>query len=127
MKLNATGCGGLGAGDKPRNRKPPALPLNAWRLRGEDEQTERNSTMLESPVQKAGVETPASSTGMTLGHERLLSIEDVRDITGLGEVTASKLMKESGRAIRLHRRLYVLESSFFSFLHEKEVTEPCPL
>lgn len=78
-----------------------------------------------SVTTEAGVKAPA--TNMTLGRERLLGIEDVCHITGLGEVTASKLMKESGRAIRLHRRLYVLESSFFSFLHEKEVTEPCPL
>lgn len=81
--------------------------------------------MEPTPLSKAGVDAPA--TRVALGRERLLGIEDVCDITGLGEVTASKLMKESGRAIRLHRRLYVLESSFFSFLHEKEVTEPCPL
>lgn len=81
--------------------------------------------MSESPVQKAGVETPATSA--TLGRERLLGIEDVCGLTGLGEVTASRLMKESGRAIRLHRRLYVLESSFFDFLRSKEASEPCML
>lgn len=81
--------------------------------------------MVDSVYTKAGV-SPAPSR-IALGRERLLSIEDVCDITGLGEVTASKLMRESGRAIRLHRRLYVLESSFYSYLHEMEVSEPCTL
>lgn len=81
--------------------------------------------MESTPLSKAGVNDPA--TRVVLGRERLLSITDICELTGLGEATASKLMRESGRAIRLHRRLYVLESSFFSFLHEKEVTEPCPL
>lgn len=76
-------------------------------------------------VSEAGV-SPAPSR-IALGRERLLSIEDVCGITGLGEATASKLMRESGRAIRLHRRLYVLESSFYSYLHEMEVSEPCTL
>ena len=74
---------------------------------------------------KAGVDSPA--TCVTVGRERLLGIEDVREITGLGQVAASKLMKESGRAIRLHRRVYVLESSFFAYLHELEVSDPCSL
>lgn len=80
-----------------------------------------------SAIPKAGVETPTIGVGMTLGRERLLGIEDVSDITGFGEVTASKLMKESGHSIRLHRRLYVLESSFFDYLRSKEMTEPCTL
>ncbi len=36
-------------------------------------------------------------------------------------------MKESGRAIALHRRIFILESSFFSYLRELEVCEPCKL
>ncbi|MEF2860211.1 MAG: hypothetical protein U0N93_08935 [Collinsella sp.] len=68
---------------------------------------------------------PAASSGPDLGHERLLGISDVSNMTGLSPVTASKLMKESGRAIALHRRIYILESSFFAYLHELEVSGPC--
>lgn len=74
---------------------------------------------------KAGV-TPAPPA-IIIGRERLLGVPDVCEITGLADVTAAKLMKESGRCISLHRRLYVLESSFFAYLHEVEVTEPCTL
>lgn len=71
--------------------------------------------------------SPADSFSPSLGHERLLGITEVCKITGLSPVTASKLMKESGRAIALHRRIYILESSFFAYLHELEVSEPCRL
>lgn len=69
--------------------------------------------------------SPAVSYGHNLGHERLLGISEVCKITGLSPVTASKMMKESGRAIALHRRIYILESSFFAYLHELEVEKPC--
>lgn len=69
--------------------------------------------------------SPAVSSGPNLGHERLLSISDVSKMTGLSPVTASKFMKESGRAIALHRRVYILESSLFTYLHELEASTPC--
>lgn len=69
-------------------------------------------------VPEAGV-NPAPSH-IVLGCERLLGIPDICELTGLGEATVSKLMKESGHCIRLHRRLYLLESSFFSWLKEQE-------
>lgn len=69
-------------------------------------------------VPEAGV-NPAPSR-IVLGRERLLGIPDICELTGLGEATVSKLMKESGHCIRLHRRLYLLESSFFSWLKEQE-------
>lgn len=80
---------------------------------------------MASPTPDAGV-SPASPR-IVLGRERLLDIPEICKITGLGEATASKLMKESGRCIRLHSRLYVIESSFFAYLHELEVTNPCKL
>ena len=46
-------------------------------------------------------------------------------MTGLSPVTASKFMKESGHAIALHRRVYILESSLFTYLHELEASKPC--
>lgn len=36
-------------------------------------------------------------------------------------------MKESGRCLKLHSRLFVIESSFFEYLHELEVSDPCSL
>ena len=81
--------------------------------------------MIDSSTPNAGVSTP--ETRIVLGSERLLGIPDVCQITGLGEATASKLMKESGRAIRVHSRLYILEQSFFAYLRELEVNEPCTL
>lgn len=84
--------------------------------------------MFVEPEPYAAVQaSPAVSSGPNLGHERLLGISDVSNMTGLSPVTASKLMKESGRAIALHRRVYILESSFFKYLQELEVSEPCRL
>lgn len=79
--------------------------------------------MLESYSAGAGVHTPVNSTH--IGRERLLGVPEVCQLTGMCPVTASKAMKESGRCIRLHRRLYVLESSFFRWLKELEVSQPC--
>lgn len=79
--------------------------------------------MVDSTVPKAGV-APAPAR-VVLGRERLLGVPEIRELTGLGEVAAASLMKESGRCLRLHSRLYVIESSFFAYLHELEVNEPC--
>lgn len=76
-------------------------------------------------VPEAGV-VPAASR-IVLGRERLLDIPEICKITGLGEATASKLMKETGYCLKIHSRLYVIESSFFAYLHKLEVTSPCKL
>lgn len=76
-------------------------------------------------VPEAGA-TPAPSR-LVVGRERLLGIPEVCKLTGLGEATASKLMKETGCCIKLHSRLYVIESSFFSYLHGLEASDPCKL
>lgn len=52
--------------------------------------------------------------------DKLLTISDISEILGVSPVTASKFMKESGRAISVHRRLYVLSSSFYEYLKEIE-------
>lgn len=62
-----------------------------------------------------------------LGRERLLGVPEICEITGFGNVTAARLIKESGYGIKVHSRLFVLESSFFNYLHKLEVTEPCSL
>lgn len=56
----------------------------------------------------------------TLGSDRLLSIQNVSEITGFCPVVASRLMKESGREIVVHRRKYILESSLLAYLRELE-------
>lgn len=50
-----------------------------------------------------------------LGNERLLDLQDVRNLLSVGEVTASKIMKEAG-CITLHRRLYCFESQMTAYL-----------
>ena len=55
-----------------------------------------------------------------IGTDRLLGIRNVSKITGLCPVTASQLIKESGREIVLHRRKYILESSLLAYLKEVE-------
>lgn len=73
------------------------------------------------------MEGSSSASCATIGRERLLSTSDICELTGLGEATAATLMKETGRCLKLHGRLYVIESSFFAYLHEKEANEPCQL
>lgn len=80
-------------------------------------------TSIDTP--NAGVNEPV--VRVVLGWETLLGIPEVCQMTGLCPVTASKLMKETGKCLQLHRRLYVLESSFLNFLHEQEVSNPCEI
>lgn len=61
----------------------------------------------------------------TSSSERLFGIPEVRRITGFGYATAARLMKESGCCFKTHNRLFVLESSFFDYLHSLEVTNLC--
>ena len=55
-----------------------------------------------------------------IGSDRLLSIQKVSEITGFCPVVASRLMKESGREIVVHRRKYILGSSLLAYLRELE-------
>ena len=59
-----------------------------------------------------------------LGDDRIMSISDVAETLGVCPVTASKIIKESGRGITLHRRIFILQSSFMAFLAEREA-ETC--
>ena len=64
--------------------------------------------------------SPDSKTYRMLGDDRVLSITDVAEALGVCPVTASKIIKESGREIVLHRRIFILQSSFLAFLAERE-------
>lgn len=57
--------------------------------------------------------------------ETLLDVSDIQALTGLCKPIARKLMRESGHCVTLHRHLYVLESSFFNYLHKLEASDPC--
>lgn len=50
----------------------------------------------------------------------LLDRSDVSRLMGVSPTTASKIMKESGRSIRVHSRLYILRDSLFQYLRECE-------
>ena len=74
--------------------------------------------MASSPTSRAGVnDIPAKHA---IGRERLLSLADVCDITGWCPATASLFLAESGRKLKLHGHVYILESSLFAYLHELE-------
>lgn len=51
--------------------------------------------------------------------ERLLTVGDVADITGLCYAVASDIIDETGRGIVLHSHKYVFESALYEFLQEK--------
>ncbi len=85
--------------------------------------------MNQQPI--VGSSRPAASNGKSpartyeqIGSDRLLSIQNVSETLGVCPVTASKIMKESGRSITLHRKIYILESSFLAYLREQEA-EAC--
>lgn len=59
--------------------------------------------------------------GRPLGNERLLSISDVSTMLGISPVTASRFMKETGLAINIGRRLFILDSNLLSYLHSRGV------
>ncbi len=61
-----------------------------------------------------------NALGKPIGNDKLLSISNIAEILGVCPVTASMVMKDSGRSITIGRRVYILESNFLAFLHEKE-------
>ena len=52
--------------------------------------------------------------------ERLLGIQDVAAYLGITPITASRVMKRSGHALELCRRVYIKESAFRTYLQELE-------
>ena len=59
------------------------------------------------------------TTLKTIRGDRLLSIQDVSEITGLCRRVASGLMDESGQALVLGTKKYVFETAFYDFLKGK--------
>ena len=53
-----------------------------------------------------------------IGQDRLLTVADVQDKTGLCRTVASALMDETGKAIVMHRRKFVLESDLLEHLRQ---------
>lgn len=60
------------------------------------------------------------SADRTIGNDRLLGVEEVSKLTGLGSVTATKLMRETGCCFQVHRRVYVLENSLYDYFRRLE-------
>lgn len=52
--------------------------------------------------------------------DRLLRVNDIREITGWSENTARKFMRESGKLIQVHRSNYMFESSFYELFKQLE-------
>lgn len=71
---------------------------------------------------EAGVTFPpeASTVISPVKSLPLLDRSAVCDLLGVCPATASKVMKESGRSIRIHSRIYILRDSLFDYLRECE-------
>ena len=54
--------------------------------------------------------------GQPIGEYRLFSVADVGAIMGCSDVTAAKIMKESGRCKQIHHRLYIFEDDLEAYL-----------
>ena len=52
--------------------------------------------------------------------DRLLNLKQIQNLTGLSDETCSQFLKENGICIRLHRRLFALESSVLATLKKCE-------
>ena len=50
--------------------------------------------------------------------DKLLTVVDVQEKTGLCRTVASALMDETGKAIVMHRRKFILESDLLSHLRQ---------
>ena len=59
-------------------------------------------------------------TGVNPVDRIILGIPDVAAYLNVSRQTASLVMHESGRAFRLHSRLYIMRSAFLSYLLQKE-------
>lgn len=56
--------------------------------------------------------------GVAIGNDRLLGISHVQTLFGCCPVTASRITDETGAAVLVHRKKYVLESSLLSYVTE---------
>ena len=81
------------------------------------DRTTRSSGVVITP----SAPTPAPAP-VALGHDRLLSIQDVCAMTGVCPVTAAKVIGESGKSFRIHRRLFVFQNSLYDYFHQLEGT-----
>lgn len=72
--------------------------------------------MSVSTIEASNAVSSDDASGVAVGRDRLLGISDVAKITNTCPVTASRIIDETGCAIVLHRKKYVLESNFLRFL-----------
>lgn len=55
-----------------------------------------------------------------IGSDKLLTVQAIMDLFGCSRDTASRIMDESGCAIKLRSRKFVLESSFYNYIRSIE-------
>lgn len=67
-------------------------------------------------IEAPDVVSTNDAISVAVGKDRLLGISDVAKITNTCPVTASRIIDETGCAIVLHRKKYILESNFLRFL-----------
>lgn len=63
---------------------------------------------MATPKISTQASTPTFPTGAAQC-DRLLRVNDIRELTGWSENTARKFMRESGKLIQIHRSNYMLE------------------
>ena len=64
---------------------------------------------MATPKISTQASTPTFPTG-AVQCDRLLRVNDIREITGWSENTARKFMRESGKLIQIHRSNYMFEN-----------------
>ncbi len=57
--------------------------------------------------------------------DNLLDVQAICNKTGFCKQVAARLMKETGRCVRIHGKLFVLESSFIDYVRDLEANEAC--
>ena len=78
---------------------------------------------MATPKISTQASTPTFPTGAAQC-DRLLRVNDIRELTGWSENTARKFMRESGKLIQIIARITCLKARFMSFSSSLKVVPP---
>lgn len=78
---------------------------------------------MATPKISTQASTPTFPTGAAQC-DRLLRVNDIRELTGWSENTARKFMRESGKLIQIHRSNYMFKARSTSFSSSLKVVPP---
>lgn len=67
--------------------------------------------------------TARHACGAPICNDKLLTTNEVATILGTSLSTASAIIRETSHGIKLHKRLYILESNLLAFLKETEARD----